>query len=138
MKSNRKILIIALIVSLFATIGCATTQMADQSVSDMATVSADFDRVMVEFAKNWPYISGAIDGAYEGRTFAIPNGHIELKEAIDTIIIGLNDDIDKLTKYDKGKMATLWASLVTSELIRWIKEFKPDILQLIPVALINF
>ena len=129
----KKTLIIALIVSLFATIGCATTQMADQSVSDMATVSADFDRVMVEFAKNWPYISGAIDGAYEGRTFNVPNGHIELKEAIDAIV-----EKGDLDKYAKGKIATLWASLVTSELIRWIKEFKPDILKLIPVALINF
>ena len=112
--------------------GCATTQLADQHVEDMAAMSADFDRVMTGFCLNWPYISGAIDGAYEGRTFNVPSGHIELKEAIDKIVAK-----GTLGKYEKGKVATLWASLVTSEMIRWIKEFRPDILKLIPAMLIN-
>jgi len=123
-------LIAALFCAALLFTGCAT--IADQHVEDMQTISTDFDKVMTEFAKNWPYISGAIDGAYEGRTFNVPSGHIELKEAIDKIV-----DTGTLTKYDKGKVATLWASLVTSELVRWIKEFRPDILKLIPALLIN-
>ena len=112
--------------------GCITTQIAGQNVNDMQTMSADFDKVMTEFAKNWPYISGAIDGAYEGRTFNVPSGHIELKEAIDKIVAK-----GTLGKYEKGKVATLWASLVTSEMVRWIKEFRPDILKLIPAMLLT-
>lgn len=107
--------------------GCATTGylQAEQAAYD------SFDTMMTQFIKNWPYISGAIDGAYEGKVFDVPHGFVENKKEIDSIVAQ-----EQHSKYDKGKIATLWASIVTGEVLRWVKEFRPDIFALIPTGMV--
>lgn len=122
--------IISIIVFVFSILtGCST--IAKQNVEDMQEASQSFDAVMTEFIEVWPYISGAIDGAMEGRTFTVSSGVLELKNQIDQIVEDVN-----IGKYEKGKIATLWTSLVSHEILRLIREFRPDILRLIPAALL--
>ena len=129
----KKLFVVIVSIFVLSLSGCAG--MAKKSVEDMKEMSKSFDAVMTQFVDDWHYISGAIDGAYEGRTFEVPSGHIELKKEIDKIV-GPEKKPNKVGKYGKGKIATLWASLVTAEIIRWLKEFKPDVLKLIPSALL--
>ena len=115
--------------------GCAG--MAKHSIEGMQVASQAFDDMMTEFVGNWATISGAIDGAYEGRTFNVPSGNIELKEMIDKIV-GTEDTPYPLSKYEKAKVSTLWLSIATAEVVRWLREFRPDILGMIPAALLRF
>lgn len=114
---------------------CGT--VTKQTVQDMQATANAFDELMSEFVNNWATISGAIDGAYEGRTFPVPTGHVELKKEIDEIV-GIENTPNTISNYEKGKIATLWASLVTAEVIRWLKEFRPEVLKLIPSPLLLF
>ena len=129
------ILVAGVICILLGQYSCAP--MAKQNVEFSEEGFLAFDDVMTQFIEVWPYVSGAIDGAYEGRTFNVPSGHLEIKKEIDQLVYSETcSDEGEVGKYCKGKVATLWMSIVSAEIIRWIKEFKPDVLQLIPAALL--
>ena len=137
---NFKLLAILVVIG-FLTTGCFATMMTGAAkvtfVQDPQSIK-DFDTTMTTFIASWPYISGAIDGAYEGRTFQVPSGLVESKKEIDRLVGGFGDYPAKNSHsaYEKGKIATLWGSMVTGELIRWLKEVRPDILKLIPAGLL--
>ena len=119
--------------------GCATTQLAEDYTKNVDQIVTDISGAIETTIKHWPKISGLIDGIYDGQPGLNElHGIVLMKQKIDNILLDKNHKPKpEVSDYDKWRVEGLIINMIQSEAFRILKEFRPDILKLIPAMLIN-
>lgn len=83
--------------------------------------------------KTWPFYSGLIRGALGGRINDLPKNAVDAMDELD----GLADKLgtDNLTDHELGYSIGLRVRMLGELIIAALKEYAPDVISLIPIAL---
>lgn len=137
MKTKCQIMSICVILALVLFSGCSTLPGVAGTVTAVEAVNAsanDFEERTAIFLKNWPLLSGVLEGYFEQRHSDITLSMREARTKLDEVWARGKDGV--WDKRDLGLAFGLSCSLFNAATRDWFDKVVPKLMKLIPILAI--
>lgn len=128
----RKLQLIIVVVLLVTLAGCQLVRQSAIDISKEEVKNLETCReIAVNYLSIWPMQSGFIRGALGSRIDELPTQAVDAMDELDLLAAEAQDQSD----YELGLSLGLRVRLLSSIVMQVLKQYAPDVIELLPIVL---